>query len=99
MKVYRIKHLPTGLYYRPSSEVQVKAAGTKRYVKTNLSKKGKLYTQRPSESWFVGKIYNHVATEAHLATLPNTNPYSLSHRDLNRVYDAPIEHWVIEEVA
>lgn len=31
MKPYRIKHIPTGLYYKPSTD-------------TNLTKRGKAYT-------------------------------------------------------
>jgi len=37
MKVYRIKHLPTGLFYIPT---------TGRYDRTNLSKNGKIYPNK-----------------------------------------------------
>lgn len=39
MKVYKIKHLPTGLFYTPN-----KGSG-------NLSIKGKIYQQKPLLSW------------------------------------------------
>lgn len=48
MKVYRMCHLPSGLFFCPSREIKVKAKdinGQERqiYVKSNLSKKGKIY--------------------------------------------------------
>ena len=60
MKVYRIKHLPTGLYYCPSRQVSVKppTGGYSRWVKSNLSTKGKLYPRKPSLKNIDG-IYNH----------------------------------------
>jgi len=42
MKLYRIKHKPTGLFYCP-----VRGFGEN---KTNLSKNGKVYTKRPTFS-------------------------------------------------
>lgn len=39
MKVFKILHKPTGLYFKPSN-------GT-----SNLSKKGKIYSSNPSLSW------------------------------------------------
>ncbi len=56
MKCYRIKHLPTGLYYRPSSEVKNQFGC---YVKTNLSKTGKIYPRRPTLKHIGGAIYDH----------------------------------------
>lgn len=48
MKVYRLKHKPTGLYFKPS-----------RYgSKSNLSKNGKVYSQIPSMS-YVKNGYHH----------------------------------------
>lgn len=35
-KVYKLRHKPTGLFYKP----------TRGYYKTNLSEKGKIYTER-----------------------------------------------------
>lgn len=97
MKVYRIKHLPTGLYFKPSSEVWVKVGGDHSvHVKTNLSKKGKVYTQLPSESWFTNGIYNHLAQQKRFKGI--TDVFSISYRERNRIYPAPREDWQIEEV-
>lgn len=98
MKCYRIKHLPTGLYYRPSSEVMIKCGDRKIYVKTNLSKKGKIYSTKPSESWFVGKIYNHLQTQANIEAAGITTPSYLSDRICWKTVEAPREVWEIEEL-
>lgn len=39
MKLYRLKHKPTGLYFRPANG------------RSNLSEKGKIYTMKPSKMW------------------------------------------------
>ena len=44
MKVYKILHIPTGLYFKPSN------GGN------NLSKKGKIYPIKPSLSWISSSI-------------------------------------------
>jgi len=49
MKVYKLKHIPTGLYYTPS-----KGSG-------NLSKTGKIYSKTPLIEWCLTiriKIYS-----------------------------------------
>jgi hypothetical protein len=69
--VYRILHVPTGMYYCPSREVKVKLpddqayhAHSGRYIKSNLSKTGKTYTKKPSLA-YVGKYYyTHLITSA-----------------------------------
>lgn len=52
MKPFRLKDPVTGLYYCPLREIKVKHKDDKwgRYVKSNLSKKGKVYfTSQPLE--------------------------------------------------
>lgn len=44
MKVYKIKHKPTGLFFTPS-----KGSG-------NLSKNGKIYPKKPRLEWALGSI-------------------------------------------
>lgn len=44
MKVYRIKHIPTGLYYTPVKTTTINGW----HVKTNLNKNGELYIKKPS---------------------------------------------------
>jgi hypothetical protein len=61
---YKLKHIRTGLYYCPSRSVQSKIAFVKQgwldstpqkhYIKSNLSKKGKVYQTKPSEDWYKG---------------------------------------------
>jgi hypothetical protein len=41
-KAYKLRHKPTGLYYRPGNGFK---------GNSNLSKRGKLYSQKPSFSW------------------------------------------------
>lgn len=48
MKAYRIRHIPTGLFYQP--------AKGRRWQKNQLSKTGKTYTfRKPSPSLICGK--------------------------------------------
>ena len=67
MKIYRILHKPTGLYFCPSREVKVQlsdetVAGMVRYIKSNLSKKGKAYIKRPSLAYVGSGYYTHLIT-------------------------------------
>lgn len=41
MKIFRLKHKPTGLYYKPNN-------GKYASTKSNLSKRGKLYIKKQS---------------------------------------------------
>jgi hypothetical protein len=48
IKVYRIVHLSTGLFYKPSVYRS----------KSNFSKKGKIYTKKPDLKWVSSKYRN-----------------------------------------
>ena len=54
MRCYKVKHLTTGLYYCPSRKVVIRFPEINRpiYTKSNLSKKGKVYTQKPIFEWY-----------------------------------------------
>lgn len=58
--VYRIRHIPTGMYYCPSRTVTVKVEGKsyRQWVKSNLSKNGKLYPRKPNLA-HINHIWNH----------------------------------------
>ena len=43
MRPFRLKDKKTGLYYCPSRLIKVDFNGKSQYVKSNLSKKGKIY--------------------------------------------------------
>lgn len=68
--VYRILHVPTGMFFCPSREVRVKLndgnvyqqAGC--YVKSNLSKTGKVYGKKPSITYVGRNYYTHLITSA-----------------------------------
>lgn len=79
MKVYRIKHIPTGLYFCPARKIKNEAGW---YAKSNLSKKGKIYHNKPSLKWIEERIYTH--------------QHSVRFKD--KTIEAPDEHWVIEEL-
>lgn len=49
MNVYKIRHTPSGLYFKPSRHTYLE--------KTNLSEKGKIYTSKPTLK-FLGKRIN-----------------------------------------
>lgn len=67
--VYRIKHIPTGMYFCPSREIKVKLvddhgyhAQAGRYIKSNLSKEGKTYLRRPTLKQIGSHYYTHLIT-------------------------------------
>lgn len=69
--VYRILHKPTGMYFCPSREIQVKLSdipsyygGDGLYVKSNLSKTGKTYLKRPSIKQIGKSYYTHLFSSA-----------------------------------
>ena len=89
-KIYRLKHLPTGLYFCPSREIQVKLLGDDRhhrYVKSNLSKTGKTYLKKPTLAYIGGGYYTHLINHANELT-----------RNGNVVRPFVSEEWIIEEV-
>jgi len=64
--VYRIRHLPSGLYFCPSRSIKVRLEGDSpilqsigRYIKSNLSDKGKVYVRRPSIKQIGDHYYTH----------------------------------------
>ena len=69
MTVYRIKHIPTGMYFCPSRQIQVATMdGRKRYVKSNLSRNGKLYNKMPTLLYIGDRFYNHMASRGETVT-------------------------------
>ena len=65
MKCYRFKHKLTGLYFCRSRTIRfnVKIPNGKTirvYVKSNLSKNGKIYPRLPNWKWLKCGIYDHV---------------------------------------
>jgi hypothetical protein len=67
MVAYRILHKPTGLFYCPSREIKAKILDhhgetRERYVKSNLSKTGKVYLKRPTLKHIGSIIYTHMVT-------------------------------------
>lgn len=89
---YRLKHLPTGLYYTPSRDVVVRSLdGTQRWwVKSNLSKTGKLYLTEAKalapKSWG-GKFYDH--------TILAWDERGVAHPALRPMFD---DGWKVEDV-
>lgn len=64
-KFYKIKHLPTGLYFRPS-----------RYRNnSNLSKKGKVYQQKPNLAWLKYGYYHPDDVKNSYSRPRHTRPY------------------------
>lgn len=59
MIAYRLKHKESGLYYMPSRTITIKVDGRHWHIKSNLSKKGKLYLGIPSFKWYQS-ICNHL---------------------------------------
>jgi uncharacterized protein YraI len=66
MRLYRLKHKRTGLYYSGKKWVKVKYATSSGrelsdYVKTNLSKTGKIYKTKPRK--FASVYHDHTNFE------------------------------------
>ena len=99
MICYRLKHIPSGLYYRPSAELQIQVGGKRHYVKSNLSKKGKIYPQKPSLSWIDRGFYNHVQLQSDkmIDFLADGKVSLDGYRERNVLYPYVETDWVIEE--
>jgi hypothetical protein len=100
MICYRLKHIPTGLYYRPSAEVKLTIGGKYAYVKTNLSQKGKIYTSKPSLGWIDHGFYNHVQrmNDKMIELLADGKVSFDGRSDKHFLYPYVADEWVIEEV-
>ena len=64
--MYKLLHKPTGLYFCPSREVKGHWTNPddgrefSNYVKSNLSKTGKIYNKRPSFKYIGVTFWNHL---------------------------------------
>lgn len=96
MKVYRIKHLPTGLYYCPSREIRLKSVKYSYYVKSNLSKKGKFYPKKPTLKWLGHTCYTHVQWDYSFG-VREVDPVEERSRRRDFVFKVIPEEWEIEE--
>ena len=89
MKPYRLKHKPTGLYYKPTSS-------------SNLSKKGKVYTTSASALSYYDKeikvsIPRYSTTYKKFGEL--LEPYrSKTCKSYEDIYDIPRTHFELEEL-
>jgi hypothetical protein len=96
--VYRIKHLPSGMYFCHSRNVRVKLSDDSsvyelipRYIKSNLSKDGKAYTRRPSLKQIGTHYYTH-----HLVN----SAKDLDHGIIGeyKMLEVVLDEWIIEEI-
>ena len=87
---YRLKHLPSGLYFCPSRKIQLKINGKRYWVKSNLAKKGKVYSFTPSFGWLKYGFYNHLQFDSMTVDIWSQPKSKLS----------PFisSEWIIEEV-
>lgn len=97
MRVYRLKHIPTGLYYIPNRRIRVKHPEDNKcwiYVESNLSKKGKIYHKVPSLKWF---NYYHDHTDLKTANLAWIG-YTKRKEYKSRLKDTVETEWMVEEI-
>ena len=94
--VYRIRHLPTGMYFCPSREVRVKLPDLPSYygsgsvaIKSNLSSTGKTYLKRPSIKQIGQYYYTHLVQS--FKEIDSSGPY--------RMLPVEPQEWVVEEVS
>ena len=74
MSLYRVRHIPSGLFYRACREAAIKFGGDSRYVKSNLTKQPKIYHVKPSIGMLSGTFYNHLVTQQLLDQWAIKNP-------------------------
>jgi len=99
MKCYRFKHIPTGMYWRPSRDVRKKVKPKKgemvcMMVKSNLSKTGKIYASKPSWDWIKHGFYNHLIV---IKMLESGGPYN-SYYLTTHVSPFIQSEWELEEL-
>jgi hypothetical protein len=96
--IYRIKHIPSGLYFCPSRSIKVKLDGEigiyqkmGRYIKSNLSPTGKTYVRRPS----ITQIGRHYYTHHGVASV-----LDLDHDIVGdcKMLEVVAQEWMIEEI-
>lgn len=87
MRCYKLRHIPTGLYFIPSRQVSVRLKDKNgevhhHWVKSNLSKKGKVYAQRPTLKWLGNIFYNHIGEwESEFSGLPFAKKNVVKHEE------------------
>lgn len=86
MKSFRIKHLPSGLYFIPSREIKIKLGSDTHLVKSNLSIKGKIYLN-PSVKFIGDGIYTHLVSSVKELD-----------KNGNKFISSSINDWIIEEI-
>lgn len=91
MMAYRIKHLPTGLYFTPSRKIKTDWGGS---AKSNLSTRGKVYMRKPSLNYLDQTYYDH--TKIPRRTVTSSGSYVGVECFLVPVI---LTEWIIEEVA
>src|SRR5438270_12651901 len=100
MRCYRIKHIPSGWYWKPSRDALVTwQDGTDHtcriWVKSNLSKEGKIYPRNPGFHWVSGGFYNHL--EVRRILRENKADYTTAYRT-RQCFPFVESEWLIEEV-
>lgn len=96
MRAWRLKHIPSGMYYCPSRSVlstsvvdkEGKPSKLRYWVKSNLSKKGKAYLSKPTLKWLQHGFYDpRVCIVAHRYMTNRHNVAPLVESD-----------WLLEEI-
>ena len=85
MVVYKIRHKETGLFFCPSRKIK---AANGRYVKSNLSKTGKIYHNMPSLAWC-----QHYRSHFHIQPYKESTHYYKSR--IFHCQDDPTKDWEI----
>lgn len=91
MKIYKLLHKPTGLYYRPVRSIKVKVPheDKREYVKSNLCKKGKIHTIKPNLDWC-----EWIAD--HTQVVEKNNPWGYKHFVSKTIKTSPDDWEIIE---
>jgi hypothetical protein len=93
--MYRLKHIPTGLFYKPVGGTQ-----------SNLSKLGKVYSREANAKASYGhaksiRVYVKEGSKLHrdiCDKLKFEKAYNYNNWNKNMFCDTPISDWIIEEL-
>lgn len=90
MKVYRMKHIPTGLYFCNARDISVKKGAYPNKVKSQLSEKGKVFSHKPNFRYLGGSVCTHTEVKWEKDHWDRDTPHS--------TYIPFVEsEWIIEE--
>ena len=99
--MYRVRHIPSGLFYRRCREAVIKGGKYTRHIKTNLTKTPHIYHVKPSIGMLSGTFYNHLEAQElanqRIAEGNRNDVFNWHYRD--RIHPFLSSEWMVETLA